>query len=39
MAIGVADHVWSIGELIDAAPAAAPKARVDTPSARGDGFG
>jgi hypothetical protein len=28
IAIGIADHVWSIGELIDAALAAAPKAPV-----------
>jgi len=34
MAVGVADHVWSIGELIDAALAAAPKGPVDTPSGR-----
>jgi len=34
MAVGVADHVWSIGELIGAALAAAPRGPVDTPSGR-----
>jgi IS1 family transposase len=34
MTVGVADHVWSIGELIDAALAVTPKAPVDTPSGR-----
>jgi len=34
MAVGIADHVWSIGELLDAALAITPPRPVDTPSNR-----
>jgi IS1 family transposase len=34
MAVGVTDHVWSIGELLDAALAVTPSRPVDTPSNR-----
>jgi hypothetical protein len=34
MAIGVADHVWSIGELLDAAIAIAPAPQSETPTER-----
>jgi IS1 family transposase len=33
-ALGLTDHAWSIGELLDAALAVAPSAPVDTPSNR-----
>ncbi len=38
MAVGVADHVWSIGELIDAALAVAPAAPTETAPDRRRGF-
>jgi hypothetical protein len=38
MAAGIADHVWSIGELLDAALAVAPHTPVDTPSNRRQRF-
>jgi hypothetical protein len=31
MVLGIADHVWSIGELIDAALAVAPRDPAETP--------
>lgn len=34
MAIGIANHVWSIGELIDAALAVAPAEPKETPTER-----
>jgi hypothetical protein len=38
MALGLTDHVWSIGELIDAAIAVAPQEPSETPTERRKGF-
>jgi len=39
MALGLSDHVWSIGELLDAAIATQPIDPVVTAQIGGSGFG
>jgi hypothetical protein len=38
MALGIADHVWTVGELIEAALKAVPTKPTPTPSQRRKSF-